>query len=220
MGKSRPTTGEPSPSASLSYTTAGLGGQSLPGERPALVVVDLSSGFTDPESRLACDTDGAVAATSELLEEFRGRHWLRVFTTVAYRHADLKVAASFIAKAPALASLTVGSRWVEIDARLAPSPDEHVLTKIFASAFFGTVLASLLTVANCDTVVVTGASTSGCVRATVVDALQHGFKVVVPREAVADRAVDAHEASLVDIAAKYGEVWTVATTLAWLRSCP
>jgi maleamate amidohydrolase len=84
-----------------------------------------------------------------------------------------------------------------------------VLVKLFASAFFGTALQSMLTAAGCDTLVVTGASTSGCVRATVVDGLQHGLNVLVPRDAVADRAVSAHEASLTDIDAKYGDVVSV-----------
>src|SRR5207302_1314309 len=102
-------------------------------------------------------------------------------------------------KIPALGTLARGTRWVEIDPRIAPRSDESVLVKLFASAFFQTPLATLLTVNGCDSIVVTGASTSGCVRASVVDALQHGYRVVVPRQAVADRAMGPHEASLFDI---------------------
>ena len=107
---------------------------------------------------------------------------------------------------PALRTLAPGTPWPQVDDRIAPLPAEPVLAKLFASAFFGTPLAAMLAAHGTDTVVVCGASTSGCVRATVVDALQHGYRVVVPREAVADRAEDAHRASLLDIDAKYGDV--------------
>ena len=113
--------------------------------------------------------------------------------------------------------LTPGSRWAQIDERIAPRDGEPVLIKLFASAFFGTALQPMLTAAGCDTIVVTGASTSGCVRATVVDGLQHGLSVLVPREAVADRAQSAHDASLLDIDAKYGDVVSVDEAIAVLR---
>jgi maleamate amidohydrolase len=93
-----------------------------------------------------------------------------------------------------------------------------VLTKLFASAFFGTPLATLLASAGCDSVIVTGASTSGCIRATVVDGLQHGYRVVVPREAVGDRNPAAHEANLYDIDTKYGDVVSLEDVLAFLAS--
>jgi maleamate amidohydrolase len=92
-----------------------------------------------------------------------------------------------------------------------------VLNKLFASAFFGTPLASLLTAAGIDTLIVTGASTSGCVRATVVDALQHGFRPLIPREAVGDRNPAAHEANLFDMDAKYGDVLSLEETLRYLE---
>ena len=91
-----------------------------------------------------------------------------------------------------------------------------MLRKLFASAFFGTPLASMLAAHGVDTVIVTGASTSGCVRATVVDALQHGYRVVVPREPVADRAAGPHEAALFDVDAKYGDVVALEEALAVL----
>jgi maleamate amidohydrolase len=144
-----------------------------------------------------------------LIEEFRRAGLPVVYTTVSYDEGDRVAAAAFIDKIPALLTLAEGSRWVEIDPRIAPLPTEPVLNKLFASAFFGTPLASLLTSAGCDSVVVTGASTSGCVRATAVDGLQHGYRVVVPREAVGDRNPDAHEANLYDIDTKYGDVVSV-----------
>ena len=116
---------------------------------------------------------------------------------------------------PALLTLEAGTRWAEIDPRIALRETEPVLNKLFASGF--TPLGALLTAAGVDTLVVTGASTSGCIRATAVDALQYGFRPVVPREAVGDRNPDAHEANLYDIDAKYGDVVGVEDTLAYLR---
>lgn len=184
----------------------GFHGRAGFGRRPALLVVDINRGFTDPASPLVCDLDEVVEAIRRLLDEARRAGIPVVYTTVSYSEADRKVAAAFIDKVPALLTLAAGTPWVEIDPRIAPLPSEPVLNKLFASAFFGTPLASLLAAAGCDSVLVTGASTSGCVRATVVDALQHGYRPVVPREAVGDRNPQAHEASLYDIDAKYGDV--------------
>ena len=200
------------------YDTRGFGGRQGAGARPAVVVVDFIEGFTNPESRLACETDDAVAATGDLLAAAREGGAPVFFTTVAYEEADLERAANFIAKAPALATLRPGSPWIEVDARLGRRPEEPVLVKLFASAFFGTTLDDLLREAGCDTVIVTGASTSGCVRATAVDALQYGYRVLVPRDAVADRAADAHSGSLLDIDAKYGDVVSVADAIAAVSS--
>jgi len=187
------------------------------GRRPALIVVDVNVGFTDPASPLVCDLDGVVDAIGRLLGTARRAGIPVVYTTVAYDDAGKQAAAAFIDKIPALLTLEAGSRWTEIDPRIAPEPGEPVLTKLFASAFFGTPLAEILDEERCDGVVVTGASTSGCVRATVVDALQHGFRVVVPREAVGDRNPAAHEANLYDIDAKYGDVVSVDEVVAHLE---
>jgi maleamate amidohydrolase len=196
----------------------GFHGRSGFGRRPALVVVDVNVGFTDPASPLVCDLDEVIGAIGALLEEARTSGIPIVYTTVSYNESDKITAQAFLAKVPALLTLEAGSRWVEIDPRIAPRPDEPVLNKLFASAFFGTSLASMLATAGCDSVIVTGASTSGCVRATVVDALQHGYRPIVPREAVGDRNPAAHEASLYDIDAKYGDVVSVADVVEELRA--
>lgn len=188
------------------YEERGFGKRQGMGKSPALIVVDFSYGFTDPDSPLHCDCDAALAATARLLEAFRDRGAPVVFTTVEFDQAGRDVARAFIAKAPAMKELTPGSHWTRIDERVAPQQGEPVLSKLFASAFFGTPLPSLLAAAGCDTVIVTGASTSGCVRATAVDALQHGYRLMVAPETVADRASSAHEASLTDINGKYGDV--------------
>jgi nicotinamidase-related amidase len=195
----------------------GFGERIAGGERPALIVVDVSVGFTDPASPLACDLEGAVGSIQLLLRETRRAGLPVIFTTVAYDDAGKRAAATFIEKVPALLTLEAGSRWVEIDPRIAPVEGEAVLMKSAASAFFGTPLASILTAERCDTVIVSGASTSGCVRATAVDALQHGYRVLVPREAVGDRNPAAHEANLYDLDTKYGDVVSLDETVAYLE---
>jgi maleamate amidohydrolase len=196
----------------------GFGGRGGFGRRPALVVIDMTLGFTDPESPLACDLEGQISEIQKLLEATRQAEMPVVFTTVAYRESDKLTAAAFIDKVPALLTLKAGTRWAEIDPRIAPRETEPVLNKLFASGFFGTGLSSLLTAAGVDTLITTGASTSGCVRATAVDALQYGFRPVVPREAVGDRNEQAHEANLYDVDAKYGDVVTVGETLEYLEA--
>jgi maleamate amidohydrolase len=176
------------------------------GRRPALVIIDMNNGFTDAASPLVCELDDTVEAIRKLLEAARSAEVPVVFTTVSYGKGDKVTAKAFIDKVPVLLTLAAGTRWVEIDERIAPRPEEPVLNKLFASAFFGTPLASLLASHGCDSVIVTGASTSGCVRATVVDVLQHGYRPVVPREAVGDRNPAAHDAALYDIDLKYGDV--------------
>ena len=110
-----------------------------------------------------------------------------------------------------------GSPWVEVDPRLEPTSTEAVIEKRYASAFFGTPLAATLTAAGVDTLIVTGCTTSGCVRATVVDALQHGFRAIVPRQCVGDRAPAQHAASLVDIDGKYGDVVSLTDAVRYLE---
>jgi nicotinamidase-related amidase len=183
---------------------SGFGGGAGFGSRPAVVVIDLVRGFTDPESPLGANLDVVVESTRALLDCARDAAAPVIFTSVVYDEANERASAVFRRKVPALEVLRPGSRWIEVDGRLGRRADEPVLTKAFASAFFGTPLTSMLV--GCDTLVVCGASTSGCVRATVVDAVQHGLAPIVPRECVGDRWPAAHEANLFDIEAKYGDV--------------
>ena len=195
----------------------GFHGRAGFGEKPALLVIDVNVGFTDPESPLVCELEDVVIAIRRLLDESRRAGIPVVYTTVSYDEGGRTAAAAFLDKIPALLTLKAGSPFVEIDPRIAPLPHEPVLNKLFASAFFGTPLSSLLTAASCDSVIVTGASTSGCIRATVVDALQHGFRPAVPRDAVGDRNPAAHEANLYDIDTKYGDVVSVDEVVAHLE---
>ena len=196
----------------------GFHGRSGLCKRPAVIVVDMSVGFTDPASPLACDLEPVVEAIARLLAAARATGAPVIYTTVAYSEADQRTAAVFIDKVPALLALAEGSRFVEIDPRLAPEPGEPVVKKLFASSFHGTALSTLLASEGCDSLIVTGASTSGCVRATAVDALQHGYRTVVPREAVGDRNPAAHEANLYDIDTKYGDVVSLEEAIAHLES--
>ncbi len=192
---------------------AGFGERQGAGRRPALLVIDMSLGFTSPDSPLHCELDDVVGAIEKLLTAARAKEMPIVYTSVSYGAGEKAVAKAFIDKIPILLTLAAGSPFTEIDPRLAPRPDEPVLNKLFASAFFGTPLQSLLAAHGCDSVIVTGASTSGCVRATAVDVLQNGYLLTIPREAVGDRDPAAHAQALYDIDAKYGNVVSLAEAL-------
>lgn len=189
----------------MNVTPRGFGHRLGFGRRPAVVVVDFIRAFTDPGYAVGADFDREVAATARLLEGARTAGAPVIFTTVAYQEGYPE-APLFIAKVPALRDLREGTPAVEVDDRLNPRPSEAVIVKKFASAFFGTTLHSQLTAAGVDTVIIAGCTTSGCVRATAVDALQHGFRPMVVRECVGDRAAGPHEANLLDIQTKYGDV--------------
>ncbi len=197
---------------------AGFGERQGAGRRPALLVIDMSLGFTSPASPLRCDLDSVVAAIAALLDAAREKELPIVYTTVSYGQGERAAAKAFIEKIPVLLTLAEGSPFTGIDPRLAPQPQEPVLNKLFASAFFGTPLQSLLVAHGCDSVIVTGASTSGCVRATAVDVLQNGYRLTVPREAVGDRDEAAHEQALRDIDAKYGDVVSLGQALALIST--
>ena len=184
-----------------------FGGSLGVGERPAIVVVDLNLGFTDPSSPLACDLDDVLVSCRTLLDAGREAGVPVFFTTIVYDDVLEAAAAVFLRKVPALKALRPGTRWVEIDERLGRRGDEPVIVKAHASAFFGVPFAALL--AGRDSLIVCGASTSGCVRATVVDAMQHGFAPIVPRECVGDRSERAHEQALSDVGGRYGDVMGV-----------
>jgi nicotinamidase-related amidase len=122
----------------------------------------------------------------------------------------------FIEKVPALRELRLGTEAVEVDDRIAPVDDERVILKKYVSAFFGTDLGTELTTDGADTLVIAGVTTSGCVRATAIDSLQHGYRTVVPEDAVGDRAAGPHRANLFDIDAKYGDVVTTDAVLEYV----
>jgi nicotinamidase-related amidase len=201
------------------YARARLGEPVTMGSRPAVLVVDFSCGFTDPECALGSDLTAEVEATARLLDVARAKGLPVIFTTIGY-DPSLRDGGLWLQKVPALGDLQVGGRWVEIDPRLEPREDETVVLKKGASGFFGTNLASILVTQGVDSVIMCGATTSGCIRATAIDLLQYGWPTLVPRECVGDRARAPHEANLFDIDAKYADVVSLDEALGYLETVP
>ncbi|MEV4415796.1 isochorismatase family protein [Catellatospora sp. NPDC049609] len=189
------------------YAAAGFSRRLGWGARPALLLVDPVAAYTRQGSPLFLDTArAAVGAMAALLAAARGSGLPVVLTGVRYADASCAEAPLFAAKVPALAAFAAGSPLGEFPPELVPAPGEHVVHKHYASAFAGTSLPAWLTANGVDTVVIGGFSTSGCVRASAVDALQHGFRPMVVRQACADRDPGPHEANLFDLDAKYADV--------------
>jgi nicotinamidase-related amidase len=201
------------------YERARLGGSVTLGNRPGVLVVDFSCGFTDPECALGADMTAEVESTRRLLDAARDKGLPVIFMTIGFE-ASLKDGGLWMQKVPSLADLQLGGRWVEIDPRLEVRQDEVVIVKKGASAFFGTNLVTVLNTEGIDTVILCGATTSGCIRATAIDLLQNGWPAIVPRECVGDRAQAPHEANLFDINAKYADVVPLEDALAYVESVP
>lgn len=201
------------------YAAAGLGRPLAPGTAPAVLVVDYCRAFTDPAFPLGCDMSAALRNTRTLLDAAREHERPVVFTTQIY-DADHTGSALWGRKSATLKQLELGSPWVELDERLGRLPNEPVIAKLGASALFETDVAELLRSTNTDTVLVCGCTTSGCVRATAVDLLQHGFPAFVVEDCVGDRAEAPHSANLHDIQAKYGEVIPLDTALRVVTASP
>lgn len=203
------------------YERAGFGARVRRGSRPALVVVDLTRGFTEDSYPSGADLSEVVHATSTLVQAARPAAVPVIWTAIAYTPAEAEGhSVTWLEKAPGMRALVEGSEAVALDPRLPRLPEDQLVVKKGASAFFGTSLAATLVGLGCDTAVVCGATTSGCVRATAVDAVQSGFPVLVPRECAGDRAQGPHEAALFDIQAKYGDVVPLSDALAYLGKLP
>jgi maleamate amidohydrolase len=196
---------------------AQLGGRLTPGRRPAILVVDFQLGFTDPESPLGSDLTPQLQATLGLLDQARELDLPVIFTTIGFE-PSLSDGGAWMRKMPALSVLRLDTPYVEIDPRLERRRSEPIVVKKGASGFFGTSLSTLLAAADRDTVVVCGTTTSGCVRATAVDLVQHGWTGLVPEDCVGDRSPEAHEASIADLDAKYVDVTTARDVRAYLDS--
>lgn len=174
------------------------------GKKPALLIVDVINGFTDPLCPLGMEAGSVISAIQDLLKVFREKSLPIFYTTVIYD--KLEQAAVFRSHVPALNLLKKGDATVEIDSRVAPLFGEPVIDKHYASAFFKTDLIDRLQRVGVDTLYVTGLTTSGCVRASAVDAMQHDLRVIIPRDAVGDWDLRAHEANLHDLGRKYADV--------------
>jgi maleamate amidohydrolase len=187
------------------------------GQRPALVIVDLVEAYLQPDSPLYAGIESALASAERLRKAAHAARIPVIFTNVEYAPggADGGV---FYRKVPALKVFERGSALGAFPPSLSPEDDDLVVTKRYASAFFGTHLAATLTSLGVDTVVICGTSTSGCIRATALDACQHGFLPFVVRDACGDRHSAPHEANLFDLQAKYAEVIGEAEALDHLAS--
>ncbi|MBL8225239.1 MAG: isochorismatase family protein [Chromatiales bacterium] len=188
------------------------------GRKTVLLVIDLLQGYTIKGAPLfAPGVVKAVAEMPELLKAARAKKMPIIHTRVLYNPSDYADGGVWIKKAPVLKDLIPGSRYAKFCRGVEPAKGELVITKNYASCFFGTSLAATLTAMGADTVLITGCTTSGCIRASAVDAVQHGFRPIVIRECVGDRHDGPHEANLFDINAKYGDVIGKAEALKYIR---
>ena len=184
------------------YRKQGFGTTMAPKAPFGLLIVDFINGFADPESFGGGNIGDAIESTRRLLTEARARNWPVVHTRVVYQDdgADANI---FALKVPTILSLTEDAKGSQVVPQLQPVAGELVLRKTNPSAFFGTSLASWLSQRNVQTLLIAGCTTSGCVRASVVDAMCHGFRPLVVMDCVGDRSLEAHDANLFDMNQKY-----------------
>jgi maleamate amidohydrolase len=187
------------------------------GKRPAVLIVDFARAWTDAASPLSIPLDPQIEATRMLLSVARDAAVPIIYTTVAYDDADLD-AVPMLRKTPRVQALLRGTWPTEIDPRIAPADADLVLAKKHASSFFGTSLISHLVTHGVDTLLICGCITSGCVRASAVDAAQHGLRALIIEEAVGDRFEEAHRASLRSIDELYGDVVSLPEAISALKS--
>lgn len=187
------------------------------GYRPALLIVDFIEGFTNQSSPLAGDWDEQINNTVILLQKARQKNLPVIFTTVEFTLGDIKTNLLAL-KTPRIEILSKGSSWTAIDRRLTQLEQDLIISKKYGSAFFATSLGAQLQVLNIDTLLISGCVTSGCVRASAVDAAQNGFRPIVVRETVGDRSLLAHEANLIDIEQRYGDVISLQEASQYIQS--
>lgn len=200
------------------YKKAGINGMVGYGKSPAVVVVDFQNIFTKGGSDgFGADMTEAVLATRKLLDVAREQNIPIIFVVIQYEPQELD-SGIFGVKVPALYSMVKGTEGVQIDERLGRREDELIITKKFQSAFAGTHLQPILTYLGVDTVIVTGCVISGCIRATVTDAMQLGFRTIIPRECVADRVKGSAEYSLFDMATKMADLKTLDEVIKYFKS--
>jgi maleamate amidohydrolase len=187
------------------------------GERPALIIIDMVKAFTDATQLLGANLDKELAAIAPLLEAAHTRGVPVIFSTVRYDDSDLRDAGIWASKMKGVVTLKAEGNGWEVDPRLDFRKTDTLLFKKYASCFFGTDLVPRLLAHRVDTLLITGCTTSGCVRATAVDACQNGFRPIVVREAVGDRSAAAHAQSLFDLDAKYADVVGLDETLGYVQ---
>ena len=198
------------------YTRA-YGGRVGFGKKPALVLIDLCRGYYDPECDLYMGSNDSLESALRVREAASAAAIPIILTNVVY-HPSAIDGGRFFEKAKPLRYFIKGHPMAEWADGLEPRENELVISKQYPSAFFGTSLASTLTSLGCDTVFLTGVSTSGCVRASCVDSMSHGFKTMVIAEACGDRHPDPHNANLFDMNAKYADVVSEEESIAYFNS--
>ena len=201
------------------YAAGGFGNSLQWGTKPAVIVVDLCVAYLREGSPLYLEDSGEPtrASAERVVDEARACSVPVIFTRVEFEPGGTN-GGLFFKKVSSLASFVRGNPLGDFPSAPRPNPGDVVVTKQYASGFFGTSLASTMNAMRIDTAIITGVSTSGCVRATALDALQHGFVPLVVREAVGDRAPGPHESNLFDLNAKYADVITEARCLEYLHS--
>jgi maleamate amidohydrolase len=182
-----------------------------------LILIDLMHAYFEEGSQLCLPSKDCLHSASRVLEAARDKGVLVIHTKVVLGPGGVD-GGVFVQKVPALRGFVGENSLNELMSEVAPLPNELVIVKQFASAFFGTTLASTLQASGVDTLIITGVSTSGCVRATGVDAVQHGFIPKVVADAVGDRAPGPHEANLYDLQAKYADVISELDARAYFSS--
>lgn len=187
------------------------------GSRPALLLIDFCQAYFEPGNALYADVDDAIASALRVRAAARAAGVPVVLTNVVYHPTGFD-GGRFFEKAMPLKNFLKGSPMAAWGPGLEPFDDELVVSKQYPSAFFGTSLASTLTAAGIDSVILTGLTTSGCVRATCVDAMSHGFRTAVVSDACGDRHEGPHQANLFDMNAKYADVVSEAEAIAFLEA--
>jgi nicotinamidase-related amidase len=201
------------------YLRSGIGSRVGFGSQPALLIVDFQRGFTDPRCPVGSDLSGEIGATQILLAAARNTRIPIAYTVVGFDKSRLD-GTTWLRKMPGLARLVGNSRLCEVDDRLKPLDNEPTWIKRAASAFFGTPLLPFLAASRVDTLILAGCTTSGCIRATAVDAVSFGYRTIICRECVGDRAEGPHNWNLLDIDAKYADVESLSWVLTKLRPMP
>lgn len=194
------------------YEKQGFGNRIGFGKKPALLIIDFINGFNDPDAFGGGNIQEAIDSTAELLAVARHMDMPIVFTSHVYAE-DGSEDGVFNMKSPGLAKLKRGSHATKVVDELEPRPGERILEKHYPSGFSNTDLTGWLAQRGIDTAIITGCTTSVCVRATAVDAMSNGFRPIVPRECSGDRAKGPHEANLFDIDQKYGDVMSLEDVL-------
>jgi maleamate amidohydrolase len=187
------------------------------GRRPALVLVDFAHAYFDRESELYAGVDAALASALRIREAAHSVGVPVVLTEVTYQEGGIN-GGRFFEKAKPLHNFIKGRKTAAFAEGLVPRDDEIIVSKQYPSAFFGTSLASTLTAGGIDSVILTGLTTSGCVRASCVDSMSYGFRTIVVADACGDRHPAPHEANLFDMNAKYADVVSEADVLAYLST--